>query len=75
MKIVAVNGAQYSSDALRDAIAAAKSETAPIQLIVANGAQFSTMPVDYHGGLHYPHIERDTTRPDYLSEITHALAQ
>ena len=75
MKIVAVNGAQYSSDALRAAIAAAKSETAPIQLIVANGAQFSTMPVDYHGGLHYPHIERDTTRPDYLSEIIHALAQ
>jgi predicted metalloprotease with PDZ domain len=75
MKIVAVNGAQYSPDALRAAIAAAKSETAPVQLIVANGAQFSTMPVDYHGGLHYPHIERDTTRPDYLSEIIHALAQ
>jgi predicted metalloprotease with PDZ domain len=75
MKIVAVNGAQYSSDALRAAIAAAKSETAPIQLIVANGAQFSTMAVDYHGGLHYPHIERDTARPDYLSEIIHALAQ
>ena len=75
MKIVAVNGAQYTPDAMRAAIAAAKSETAPIQLIVANGAQFSTMAVDYHGGLHYPHIERDTTRPDYLSEIIHALAQ
>jgi predicted metalloprotease with PDZ domain len=75
MKIMAVNGAQYTSDALRAAITAAKSETAPIQLIVANGAQFSTMPVDYHGGLRYPHIERDTTHPDYLSEIIHALAQ
>ena len=75
MKIVAVNGAQYTPDALRAAIAAAKSETAPIQLIVANGAQFNTVAVDYHGGLHYPHIERDTTRPDYLSEIIHALAQ
>jgi predicted metalloprotease with PDZ domain len=75
MKIVAVNGAQYTPDALRAAIAAGKSETAPIQLIVANGAQFSTTPMDYHGGLHYPHIERDTARPDYLSEIIHALAQ
>jgi hypothetical protein len=31
--------------------------------------------MDYHGGLHYPHIERDAARPDYLSEIVHALAQ
>jgi predicted metalloprotease with PDZ domain len=75
MKIVAVNGAQFSPDAMRDAIAAAKNATAPIQLIVANGAQFRTYSVDYHGGLRYPHIERDESRPDYLGEITHPLAQ
>jgi predicted metalloprotease with PDZ domain len=75
MKIVAVNGAQFSPDAMRDAIAAAKNATAPIQLIVANGAQFLTYSVDYHGGLRYPHIERDESRPDYLGEITHPLAQ
>jgi predicted metalloprotease with PDZ domain len=75
MKIVAVNGAQYTSDGMRAAIDAAKSATAPIQLIVANGAQFTTVSVDYHGGLRYPHIERDAARPDYLSGITHALAQ
>ena len=70
MKIVAVNGVQFSPDAMRDAIAAAKNATAPIQLIVANGAQFRTYSVDYHGGLRYPHIERDDSRPDYLGEIT-----
>jgi predicted metalloprotease with PDZ domain len=75
MKIVAVNGAQYTSDGMRAAIDAAKAATAPIQLIVANGAQFTTVSVDYHGGLRYPHIERDAARPDYLSGITHALAQ
>ena len=75
MKIVAVNGAQYTSDGMRAAIDAAKSATAPIQSIVANGAQFTTVSVDYHGGLRYPHIERDAARPDYLSAITHALAQ
>src|ERR1700689_3674779 len=37
MKIVAVNGAQFSPDVMRDAIAAAKNTTARIQLIVANG--------------------------------------
>ena len=75
MKIVAVNGAQYTPDGMRAAIDAAKSSTSPIQLLVANGAQFKTVSVDYHGGLHYPHIVRESTRPDYLSEITHALAQ
>jgi predicted metalloprotease with PDZ domain len=75
MKIVAVNGAQFSPEAMRDAIVAAKNTTAPIQLIVANGAQFRTFSVDYHGGLRYPHIERDESRPDYLGEITHARVQ
>jgi predicted metalloprotease with PDZ domain len=75
MKIVAVNGAQFSPDAMRDAILAAKNTTEPIQLIVANGAQFRTYSVDYHGGLRYPHIERNDSRPDYLGEITRALVQ
>ena len=75
MKIVAVNGAQFSPEAMRDAIVAAKNTTAPIQLIVANGAQFRTFSVDYHEGLRYPHIVRDEGRPDYLGEITQPRAQ
>ncbi len=75
MKIVAVNGAQYSPDGMRGAIDAAKVATAPIQLIVANGAQFRTYSVDYHGGLRYAHIERDESKPDYLGEITRAQVE
>ncbi len=75
MKIVAVNGAQFSPEAMRDAITTAKNTTAPIQLIVANGAQFRTYAVDYHGGLRYPHIEREESKPDYLGEITHPRVQ
>jgi predicted metalloprotease with PDZ domain len=75
MKIVAVNGAQFSPEAMRDAIAAAKNSTVPIQLIVANGAQFRTFSVDYHGGVRYPHIVRDEGRPDYLGEITQPRVQ
>jgi len=73
MKIVAVNGAQYTPEGLRATIDATKSSASPIQLLVANGAQFNTVSVDYHGGLRFPHIVRDSSRPDYLSEITHAL--
>ena len=73
MKIAAVNRLQYSAPALRDAVTAAKSSTAPIELLVANGAQYRTFSVDYHGGLKYPHLARDDKKPDYLSEILHPL--
>jgi hypothetical protein len=54
---------------------AAKITSTPIHLLVANGAQYQTYAVDYHGGVQYPHLERDNNRPDYLSEILHPLAQ
>lgn len=70
MKIVAVNGAQYSSDGIHDAIeAAAKEGAGPIQLMTSNGARYETRSIEYHGGLRYPHIVRDESHPDYLSEI------
>ncbi|MGA7919908.1 MAG: hypothetical protein WCA38_09555 [Candidatus Acidiferrales bacterium] len=75
MKIVAVNGAQYGPDVLREAINTAKTATQPIQLIVSNGAQFQVVRVDYHGGLQYPHVVRDANRPDYLGEISHPMTQ
>jgi predicted metalloprotease with PDZ domain len=74
MKVVAVEGQQFSPLALKVAIDAAKNATTPIHLLVANGAQFQTYSIDYHGGVEYPHIERDNNRPDYLSEILHPLA-
>ncbi len=75
MKIAAVNGRQFSSDGIREAIELAKGSSEPIRLLVANGAQYQTVSVDYHGGVQYPHIERDKSRPDYLSEIIQPLAQ
>jgi predicted metalloprotease with PDZ domain len=75
MKIVAVNGESYSPDKLREIISNAKTVLNPIQFIVANGAQFKTMSMEYHDGLKFPHIERDGTKPDYLGEIFHSQAQ
>jgi predicted metalloprotease with PDZ domain len=69
MKIIAVAGKQYSPEEMKQAIEGSKSSTTPIQLIVANGAQFQTRSVDYHGGLRSPHLEREKSKPDYLSEI------
>ena len=57
-RIVAVNGTAYDADALREALTATKSAKEPLQLIVQRGDRVLTVPVDYHGGLRYPWLER-----------------
>jgi predicted metalloprotease with PDZ domain len=69
MKILTVNGRTFSAEVLHDAIAKAKTDTAPIELVVENGSFVETYRVNYHGGERYPHLERDTTKPDLLSDI------
>jgi predicted metalloprotease with PDZ domain len=70
MKLIAVDGEKYSAAVLKDAIKSAKSGAAPIELIVQNGDAFTTVKVDYHGGLKYPRLERVGATPDRLSDIT-----
>jgi predicted metalloprotease with PDZ domain len=74
MRITAVNGKQFSPDALKYAIGEALSAKTPVELLIANGVQVQTYAVDYHGGLRYPHLERENGRPDYLTEIFKPLA-
>lgn len=69
MTIVAVNGREYSADVLRAAIKAAKGTSDPIELLIENGEFYKTYKVDYHEGLKYPHLERDASKPDLLSDI------
>jgi predicted metalloprotease with PDZ domain len=69
MKVVAVNGRAYRPELLADAIKASRSSPAPIQLIVVSDDYFKTCAIDYRDGERYPHLVRDSTRPDYLDEI------
>jgi predicted metalloprotease with PDZ domain len=72
MKIIAVNGKKFSADTWHDAIRAAKNSPAPIELIVENTDYFRTIKLDYHGGEKYPHLRRDESKPDLLTEILSA---
>jgi predicted metalloprotease with PDZ domain len=72
MKVVAVNGRRFSSEVLRDALKAAKTGTAPIELLVENTDYYKTYKIDYHGGEKYPHLVRDDSKPDLLTEILKA---
>jgi predicted metalloprotease with PDZ domain len=72
MKIVAVNGRRFSPDILRDAIKAAKGSSATIDLLVENTDYYKTYKLDYHQGEMYPHLARDESKPDLLTEILKA---
>jgi len=72
MKIVAVNGRRFAGEVLREALKAAKNKPAPIELLVENTEYYKTYKIDYHGGEKYPHLVRDDSKPDLLSEILKA---
>ncbi|HEX7886715.1 MAG TPA: peptidase M61 [Phenylobacterium sp.] len=72
-KILAVNGIASDADRLKEAITAAKDGKAPITFIVKDGDHFKVTPVDYHGGLRYPRLERIAGKPDLLSKIYEPL--
>ena len=67
--LVAVNSRSFTPDRLKDSIVAAKSDRAPIELLVKDGDLYRSVRVDYHDGLKYPHLERVPGTPDRLSSI------
>lgn len=75
VKLIAVNGRQFNTVVLREAIEAAVGKTAPIELLVKNGEYYQTFKVDYHGGGQYPRLTRDESKPDVLSKIIEPLAK
>ncbi len=70
MTVIAVNGHDYDADGLKDAITAAASDhSQAIELLVKNFNEYKTVRIDYHGGLKYPHLIRDKSRPDTLAKL------
>lgn len=72
MKVVAVNGRRFTSDVLRDALKAGKNSSEPLQLLIENTDYYKTYKLDYHGGEKYPHLVRDESKPDMLTDIIRA---
>jgi len=73
MKLIGVNGKEFSGDALKDAvIASSKDKSKPVELLVKNFDEFQTLRIDYHDGLKYPHLERDTSKKDTLADLLKA---
>ena len=69
MTPVAVNGKQFSTEVLEDAIKQAKTDKKPIELLVKEFDLYRTIKLPYYDGLRYPHLERIEGKPDRLSAI------
>jgi predicted metalloprotease with PDZ domain len=68
-QIIAVDGIAYDNDRLKDIVKAAKTNSAAIEFLIKNGDRYSTVRIDYHDGLRYPHLERDASVPARLDRI------
>jgi hypothetical protein len=72
MKIIAVNGRRFTPQVLREALGSGKTSSEPLELIIENTDYFRTVRLDYHGGEKYPHLVRDESKKDVLSDIVRA---
>ncbi len=78
MQLTGVNGAQFSLATLEEAVRGTR-DGSKLDLQVANGNSSTVHRLEYHGGLRFPHLLRDPSKPDLLREIvapgaTRALA-
>ena len=73
LKIIAVNGRQFSVDELKRAVHDSKLNSAPIKLSALNANTLESHEIQYHDGNRYPHLERVEGNPDYLDEALKSL--
>lgn len=70
MTIKKVNGETFSIETLKKAVVASADKPVTISLDVENGSSTAAVQISYEGGEKYPHLVRDMTMRDHLSEIT-----
>jgi|HubBroStandDraft_6_1064221.scaffolds.fasta_scaffold12096_2 predicted metalloprotease with PDZ domain len=73
LKIVAVNGRQFSTDEFKRVVRESKSNPAAIKLTTMNAGSLETHEIQYHDGNRYPHLERVEGTPDYMDEALKSL--
>jgi predicted metalloprotease with PDZ domain len=74
MRIVGVNGRQFSLELLNEAVRDAKSNPAAIAIMVASDTGIlETHEINYHDGMRFPHLEQIPGTTDYVDEILKPL--
>jgi len=74
VKILTVNGEPFIGiDTLKHAISQARGSNASIELLVMDGKHTRHVAINYHGGLCYPHLVRNSGGRDRLADILQPL--
>ncbi len=68
MQVLTVNGLRYSPDALKAAVGSTGSPN-PLRLDVQTDDVVKTVSLEYHDGTREPHLARDPSKPDVLTQI------
>lgn len=69
MRVLAVDGQQFSPDVFGYALRSSQHSNTPIVLITTQNSWYRTLSLDYHGGLRYPHLERVSGTADMFAAI------
>jgi len=67
--LVAVDSQKFTTDAMKEALARAKTAKAPIELVVESQDHLRTVKIDWHGGERFRALARDASKPDLLEKI------
>ena len=67
VKLIAVNGREFNPTVLREAVKA--SAQRPVELLIKNGEFYETHRLGYSGGERYPHLVREESAPDLLTQV------
>jgi predicted metalloprotease with PDZ domain len=68
-QVIAVNGRNFSGEAIKEAIKAAANGGPAPQLLVHDGDVYRTVALDWHGGLRYPRLEKTGKGPGTLDAL------
>jgi predicted metalloprotease with PDZ domain len=69
VKLIAVNGRQFTPTVLRETVAKTATDSKPIELLIKIGDYYETHRIEYTGGEKYPHLVKVEGREDLLTHI------
>ena len=69
MKLLGVNGRKWTGDLVNRAIDEAKATGAFIDVLIENADFIHAKRIDYREGRRFPHLVRDESRTDFLTDI------
>ena len=69
VQLIAVDGRAYKAERLKSALLAARTDKAPIQLLVKDGDVYKTVAITYADGPRHPKLERIEGTEDRLTPL------